>query len=845
MPVSPSTSLAITHRNDQKIRAVDINEDKTRAVIAGYRTLKILRLVDEPLQCTEARNVRDDILNQDWSRRNTRAISPNTGRLFETYDLTGAQRDLFDIEDVAWSNGEHRNYIATAVRNGEIALYDLARPGLHVTRYKDHLRQVHTLSFNPHDGRYLLSGSQDGHVKLWDLRVSRPATTFPGRGEAVRDVQWSPTDAFAFAFGTDNGTMQHWSIKDNKQAIRKRSAHDKTCSSIDWHPDGHYLASAGHDHTVKIWDMAIESQSRTPLLNFRTPQQVQNVRWRPVCYSREPTDFSKQSTQLATSYREHPFIHVWDMRRPFLPFRELCFQANTSTTDMAWRSKDLLLAVGPQGDFQQYDIPFAMKPVDRHPRALVSHAHFNELIITSEKRKTPRTKKGKTKIVPREPPTTPPAADAGEGMLSYLMKLSANSHPSTQRSRSQSHVDRMRQPSMFARTPEDDGVDERFLGAEIRRKRSNSVGSLPRHSFSSTPPEREIDLENLPVQDLSKTLKSYKPFKNRQKTFMVKIPGMATRGEYQYIAQNSTVPPLVMPADYDHGEFVKQACVENAETAKRANQWKDGKTWDAVGFGLRTDAEKGGKLILGLAKDDALDNLPHCSERPHRKQGAAVVLNIADVTYLVVPPVNEMLSKLLEYYASTSQVAMGVNLMSLILPALPDDRREPLIVGGEVDEDAIQTCRSRLRFAGIPYAAAEAMLVRHEQDLRNRALFVEAAYVRKVAYEHFPAAFAFLRQDRTISIRCNSCRAPINNAKDKTVCESCGAKTSCSYCWMKESPFALPGHAEKTARSSEDPEGSLWTRGTRLWNWCPQCGHCIHAACAEVSVLYCFTLLLP
>jgi WD40 repeat protein len=73
---------------------------------------------------------------------------------------------------------------------------------------REHGRQAHKVAFNPADGRLLLSASQDGTIKLWDLRERKSRLTFVGRADAVRDVQFNPVNVIEFAAAFDNGTIQ-------------------------------------------------------------------------------------------------------------------------------------------------------------------------------------------------------------------------------------------------------------------------------------------------------------------------------------------------------------------------------------------------------------------------------------------------------------------------------------------------------------------------------------------------------------------------------------------------------------------------------------------------------------
>lgn len=455
---------------------------------------------------------------------------------------------------------------------------------------------------------------RSGLVKLWDLRVDRPATTFPGRSEAIRAVRWSPTDACAFAFGTDSGSVQYWSIRNDKQAIRIRHAHYPTCSAVDWHPDGKHLASAGHDSTIKVWDMTTEPAVRKPVHEFQTPQPVQNLRWRPACFERSKQELVRQCTQLVTSYREHPHLHVWDLRRPHVPLREMLHSTNSGTTDIAWRSRDLLLAVGNQGDFHQFDIPFTMRPITKYPPAVACWTSHDDLIISmnpppknakpvSAERQRKRNKQIKDWLDAeneKENPdyTTYPGSEhrrrrARRGRSQYR-ELS----PQHLRRRTKSHND-LGEKYAF-RTIGDDGCDDMFLPTRsARRLRIGSADTPYRWAYG------ESDIKERPPMDLKKSLSRYKPYKCKQQTWMLSpgLPLMRKRQEVQFLSENYRKAPLERPDEDEFGAYFQETCAHNAKVARQTNIYKDSKHWQVLEQVTKFDTVDNGKRLIAAADD--------------------------------------------------------------------------------------------------------------------------------------------------------------------------------------------------------------------------------------------------
>jgi hypothetical protein len=371
--IRTGSSHDASHKTGLDIAALDINRDRTHAVLAGKEILKTVRVHDAKI--VDETNLRAAVLNYAESH--------------------ARQREGLGVQDVKWSHGQFSSHIATAVANGQVILYDLNRTSVELVRLHEHTRQVHKLAFNPHQGHLLLSASHDGTVRLWDLRdmrrdvaACRSRDQYSGISGGIRDVQWSPTDAVDFAFGTDNGTLQRWDFRNNKSPKQKVTAHDqKTCTSIDWHPDGKHLLSASVDRTVKIWDFSVDGRRQKAAYVMTTPYPVYKARWRPPYWSDDHHDKGVyQSTQLITSYdRDHSVIHLWDFRRPHMPYREIN-KFRSSPSDMLWHSRDTLWTVGKEGIFQQHDIHYAPKTVDRRPLQALAVSPSGELGGVAQKR---------------------------------------------------------------------------------------------------------------------------------------------------------------------------------------------------------------------------------------------------------------------------------------------------------------------------------------------------------------------------------------------------------------------------------------------------------------------------
>ncbi|RKO86430.1 WD40-repeat-containing domain protein, partial [Blyttiomyces helicus] len=275
---------AVQLRFNGALNAVSASPDRDQVVVAGREVLKILSVTDSEVK--ETLNLRIGVN----AKQNLNCSS----------------------NDVKWGGSFARYTIATAATNGAVVIWDLNRAGQQKMErvITEHSRAVNRICFNPAEASILLSASQDGTMKLWDLRAKNVARhTFEGKAESVRDVQFSPGNPFEFAAAFENGNIQKWDIRNPLQFERKWSAHNGLALTVDWHADSRLVASGGRDRQIKVWDM--KSDSRKPVHTIQTMAPVARVSWRPG---------PGHEAQIASCALLNDFrIHVWDLGRVFVP----------------------------------------------------------------------------------------------------------------------------------------------------------------------------------------------------------------------------------------------------------------------------------------------------------------------------------------------------------------------------------------------------------------------------------------------------------------------------------------------------------------------------------------------
>jgi WD40 repeat protein len=115
---------------------------------------------------------------------------------------------------------------------------------------------VFALQYHP-NGEYLLSGSRDAQVKVWDSTTYQPIQNIPAHLFAVNSISFHPSQPY-FATASMDKSIKIWGADDFK--LYKNISRDKgfdshflSVNKIVWNRD--QLVSAGDDKKIMIWDV--------------------------------------------------------------------------------------------------------------------------------------------------------------------------------------------------------------------------------------------------------------------------------------------------------------------------------------------------------------------------------------------------------------------------------------------------------------------------------------------------------------------------------------------------------------------------------------------------------------
>jgi WD40 repeat protein len=136
----------------------------------------------------------------------------------------------------------------------------LTHPGGALTGIlKSHSGAVEALAVSP-DGHWVVSGSEDWTLRLWDLKTNRVVRTFEGHTGTVHAVAFTP-DGQSILSGSEDRMLFFWDINTAKLKWKLRG-HTLAVQGVAISDDGKLASSVSEDGTVRVWDLE-SKQSRT------------------------------------------------------------------------------------------------------------------------------------------------------------------------------------------------------------------------------------------------------------------------------------------------------------------------------------------------------------------------------------------------------------------------------------------------------------------------------------------------------------------------------------------------------------------------------------------------------
>ncbi|WP_445248015.1 nSTAND1 domain-containing NTPase [Microcoleus sp. OTE_8_concoct_300] len=208
-------------------------------------------------------------------------------------------------------------FFNSVLSSAKSSLFSVLEASRELNILRRHEGAVTKVAFSP-NSQVIVSGGQDGTVRLWNLQGKYPiVSNLVGRHEGgVTALAFSPTDNNTLVSGGKDGTVRRWNLQ-GKSAIFGK--HEGGVTALAFSPtDSNTFVSVGRDGIVRLWNL---NKTSKILGNIR---DISKEGRRAVILS---VAFSPDGKTIATGGSGH-LLRLWNLEQKTAP-KELPFNNNS------------------------------------------------------------------------------------------------------------------------------------------------------------------------------------------------------------------------------------------------------------------------------------------------------------------------------------------------------------------------------------------------------------------------------------------------------------------------------------------------------------------------------------
>ncbi|MFC1634707.1 DUF4062 domain-containing protein, partial [Planctomycetota bacterium] len=143
-------------------------------------------------------------------------------------------------------------YVVSGSNDKTLRVWELAS-GLVVHTLAGHASSVFAVAVTP-DGQYVVSGSADGTLMVWELANGRAVSMLAGHKGIVSAVAVTPDSRYAVS-GSSDKRLKVWELTTGR-TVHTLKGHRGWVRGVAVTPDGRYAVSGSDDKTLRVWDLS-------------------------------------------------------------------------------------------------------------------------------------------------------------------------------------------------------------------------------------------------------------------------------------------------------------------------------------------------------------------------------------------------------------------------------------------------------------------------------------------------------------------------------------------------------------------------------------------------------------
>lgn len=148
-------------------------------------------------------------------------------------------------------------YVLSGGDDDRILVFDWEKNWERVNSYEDHSHYVMQLAINPKDTNMFASASLDRTIKIWTLGTAKTSANFSliGHEAGVNCVDFCHEhEKMHLVSGGDDGQVKVWDYQTKACLFTFDAAHVENVTAVAFHPDIPIIFSCGEDDVVNVWN---------------------------------------------------------------------------------------------------------------------------------------------------------------------------------------------------------------------------------------------------------------------------------------------------------------------------------------------------------------------------------------------------------------------------------------------------------------------------------------------------------------------------------------------------------------------------------------------------------------
>jgi len=238
------------------------------------------------------------------------------GKCNPTLTLVGHKKEGYGL---SWSNLKE-GYLLSGSDDAVICMWDVSANPTAATsleahsKFVGHSSVVEDVSWHVHNPNFFGSVGDDRQLLIWDIRAgTTPAQAVEASSAEVNCLSFNTFNEFILVTGSADKTVALWDMRNLKQKLHSFEGHMDEIFQVQWSPHNEtVVASSGYDRRLNIWDLSRIGDEQPPEDAEDGPPELLFIHGG---HTAKISDFSWNGNEpwVISSVAEDNIIQIWQM----------------------------------------------------------------------------------------------------------------------------------------------------------------------------------------------------------------------------------------------------------------------------------------------------------------------------------------------------------------------------------------------------------------------------------------------------------------------------------------------------------------------------------------------------